>query len=197
LTYIISAPSGAGKTTLCKELLASNPDLDVSISYTTRPLRQGEKDGVDYHFVSPERFEKMIAEDSFAEWARVHGNYYGTATETLEAARTNGQDILLDIDCQGAAQLKKSIDNGIFVFVLPPSFAELERRLAGRGTDSLEVVQRRIENARQEVVEAKWYDYIVVNDNFDFALTQLKAILLSQTCRSEVILPSVQDILKS
>lgn len=196
IVYVISAPSGAGKTSLCRELLAAFPELQVSISYTTRPIRPGEKEGVDYHFVTPETFRQMIKDSAFAEWAEVHDNYYGTAFSALEEARQAGNDILLDIDCQGAAQLKESLDNGVFIFILPPGFEELQRRLEGRNTDPVEVVQRRIENARKEVVEAQWYDYIIVNDNFDFALEQLKAILIAETCRVPVVLPTVQDICK-
>ncbi|PLX77126.1 MAG: guanylate kinase, partial [Desulfuromonas sp.] len=124
LIYIVSAPSGAGKTSLCKELLATFPELQMSISYTTRPIRSGEADGVDYHFVSTEIFKKMIEEKSFAEWAEVHGNYYGTSLAVLEQAQQDGHDVLLDIDCQGAAQLKKNLGNGVFIFILPPNLDE-------------------------------------------------------------------------
>lgn len=195
IILIISAPSGAGKTTLCKELLNAFPTLQMSISFTTRPIRADEKDGIDYHFVTDGRFEEMIEAGAFVEWAKVHGNYYGTSLETLEQASQSGHDVLLDIDCQGAAQLKESLDNGVYIFILPPGFEELQRRLEGRNTDSGDVVRHRIENARKEVLEANWYDYIIVNDNFDFALSQLKAILLAETCRAEVALPTVQDIL--
>ena len=197
IVYIISAPSGAGKTSLCRELLAANQEFSVSISYTTRPIRPGETDGVDYHFISVEKFQAMIDASAFAEWAKVHDNYYGTSLETLERAMNSGHDILLDIDCQGAAHLNKSLDNGVFIFILPPDFEELQRRLKGRNTDPEEVVQRRIENARKEVLEAAWYDYIIVNDNFDFALEQLKAIMLAEPCRARVALPTVQGILNN
>jgi len=177
--------------------MAAFPELHVSISYTTRPIRPGETDGGDYQFVSTEVFQQMINEGAFAEWAKVHDNYYGTTLAALDQASRTGSDILLDIDCQGAAQLKTSLDNGVFIFILPPGFDELKRRLEGRNTDAADVVQRRIENARKEVLEAEWYDYIVVNDNFDFALDQLKAILQSVPCRTGVALPTVQDIIKS
>ena len=192
IIYVLSAPSGAGKTTLCKELLAALPELQLSVSYTTRPIRSGEQDGVDYHFVDEDRFRAMIDEGAFAEWARVHDNYYGTSIEALEKVSSEGQDILLDIDYQGAAQLKKALDNAVFIFIMPPDMEELKRRLLKRNTDSEEVVLRRIENARQEITEARWYDYIVVNDNFDFALSQLKAILMAETCRTDSSLPVLQ-----
>ncbi|PLX99360.1 MAG: guanylate kinase [Desulfuromonas sp.] len=193
--FVVSAPSGAGKTTLCKALLEASPDLQLSVSYTTRPMRAGEKDGVDYHFVDIADFEKRIEEGEFAEWARVHGNYYGTSIRRLEEMSRSGKDILLDIDYQGAAQLKKCLDNGVYIFIMPPDFAVLQQRLEKRNSDPEEVIIRRIENARQEVLEAKWYDYIVVNDNFDFALQQLKAILSAESCRTTLILPAMQDML--
>ncbi len=164
LLIVISAPSGAGKTTLCNGLVSRFPALKESVSYTTRQPRPGEQDGVDYHFVSIERFKQMIAENGFAEWAEVHGNFYGTAIATLEQARIDGIDILLDIDCQGARILKDRGINGLFVFVLPPSMAELRRRLESRSSDAREVIERRIERATEEIREARWYDYIVVND---------------------------------
>lgn len=177
LLIVISAPSGAGKTTLCNALVSRFPALQESISYTTRQPRAGEQDGVDYHFVSVERFKQMIAEDGFAEWAEVHGNYYGTAIAMLEQARLDGVDILLDIDCQGARILKDRGINGLFVFVLPPSMAELRRRLESRSSDAKEVIERRIERATEEIREARWYDYIVVNDRLDEAHEALASIV--------------------
>ena len=177
LLIVISAPSGAGKTTLCNALVSRFPALKESISYTTRQPRQGEQDGVDYHFVSVDRFKQMIAEDGFAEWAEVHGNFYGTAIATLEQARVDGVDILLDIDCQGARILKDRGINGLFVFVLPPSMAELRRRLESRSSDACEVIERRIARATEEIREARWYDYIVVNDRLDEAHEALASIV--------------------
>lgn len=177
LLIVISAPSGAGKTTLCNGLVSRFPALKESISYTTRQPRPGEQDGVDYHFVSVERFKQMIAENGFAEWAEVHGNYYGTAIATLEQARLDGVDILLDIDCQGARILKDRGISGLFVFVLPPSMAELRRRLESRSSDAKEVIERRITRATEEIREARWYDYIVVNDRLDEAHEALASIV--------------------
>jgi len=177
LLIVISAPSGAGKTTLCNGLVSRFPALKESISYTTRQPRAGEQDGVDYHFVSIERFKQMIAENGFAEWAEVHGNFYGTAIATLEQARVDGIDILLDIDCQGARILKDRGINGLFVFVLPPSMAELRRRLESRSSDAKEVIERRIARATEEIREARWYDYIVVNDRLDEAHEALASIV--------------------
>lgn len=177
LLIVISAPSGAGKTTLCNALVSRFPALKESISYATRQPRQGEQDGVDYHFVSVDRFKQMIAEDGFAEWAEVHGNFYGTAIATLEQARVDGIDILLDIDCQGARILKDRGINGLFIFVLPPSMAELRRRLESRSSDAKEVIERRIARATEEIREARWYDYIVVNDRLDEAHEALASIV--------------------
>lgn len=195
ILFVISAPSGAGKTSLCKEIIDFFPGLRHSVSYTTRPPRPGETDGIDYHFVSPETFSAMATEGAFAEWAEVHGNCYGTAISTLESCRAAGQDVLLDIDCQGAAQLKKSWEQGVFIFVLPPSFDELRRRLRGRNTDAPEVIERRIANARGEIREASWYDYLVINDDFPVALEQLKGIFLAERCRTSRFLSVIDDIL--
>lgn len=175
--YVISAPSGAGKTSLCKELIDFFPELRHSVSYTTRAMRTGEVDGVDYHFVDQARFDKMVAAGEFAEWARVHGNCYGTSLQSLQQALDAGSDILLEIDCQGARQLKQNLGNAIFIFIMPPSVEELRRRLDGRDTDARDVIEKRIANAVDEMQEAAWYDHVVVNDIFDQALAQLKAIV--------------------
>lgn len=197
ILFVISAPSGAGKTTLCKEIIDFFPSLRHSVSYTTRPQRPGEQDGIDYHFVTPETFGAMVAEGAFAEWAEVHGNRYGTAVKTLERYRSEGRDILLDIDCQGARQLKKSYRQGVFIFVLPPSLTELQRRLNGRNTDAPEVIARRIANARDEIREAVWYDYLVVNDVFSQALAELKAVVLAEGCRTSRRQAIIARILES
>ncbi|HEX9873398.1 MAG TPA: guanylate kinase [Deferrimonas sp.] len=191
IIFVISAPSGAGKTSLCKEIIDIFPTLRHSVSYTTRPLRAGEKNGIDYHFVSDEIFSAMVERGDFAEWAEVHDNRYGTAIATLREAAAAGQDILLDIDCQGAAQLKKNWRQGVFIFVLPPSFEELQRRLLGRNTDSAEVIARRTANARDEVRQATWYDYLVINDDFALALEQLRAVIVSEGIRTPRVLPTV------
>jgi guanylate kinase len=154
-------------------------------------MRAGEKNGIDYHFVSDEIFSAMVERGDFAEWAEVHDNRYGTAIATLKEAAAAGQDILLDIDCQGAAQLKKNWRQGVFIFVLPPSFEELQRRLLGRNTDSAEVIARRTANARDEVRQATWYDYLVINDDFALALEQLRAVIVSEGIRTPRVLPTV------
>ena len=182
--FVISAPSGAGKTTLCRELIDRVKNLRQSVSFTTRQQRSGERDGSDYHFVTSPVFRQMIAEGKLAEWAEVHGNLYGTSLETLERGAAEGIDLLLDIDCQGAAQLKKNYRQGVFVFILPPDFTELEKRLRGRHTDSDEVIARRLKNAEQEIAQAGWYDYLVVNNDFQTAFEQLLAIVTAERCRT-------------
>ncbi|HBA71795.1 MAG: guanylate kinase [Geobacteraceae bacterium GWC2_55_20] len=182
LILILSAPSGAGKTSLCRELFKTFPDIRESISYTTRKPRPGEVDGEAYHFVSQEEFERMVDEDAFAEWALVHGNMYGTALKTLEEARKNGVNLVLDIDCQGALKLKEQFDGGIYVFILPPSMEELRRRLESRSSDAQDVIERRILRAADEIKESRWYDYIIINDNFEVACSELSAIVIAH-CR--------------
>lgn len=193
IIFVISAPSGAGKTSLCKELIDFFPALRHSVSYTTRPARPGEQEGVDYHFVTADAFRTMVDEGAFVEWAEVHGNRYGTAAASLEEARHAGRDILLDIDCQGAAQLRRNLENAVYIFILPPDLDELRRRLEGRNTDSSEVIERRIANAEGEIREAGGYDYLVVNDDFHQALTELKSIIIAEACRTPLVLPTLAD----
>ncbi len=185
IIFVVSAPSGAGKTSLCRELVDSFDDLRQSISFATRERRGEEVDGVDYHFVSPETFRDMIDRQQFAEWAEVHGNYYGTLLQTLEDAAENGVDLLLDIDCQGAAQIRKNFHRGVFIFILPPDYEELEKRLRQRGTETDDVIQRRLANARKEIPEAHWYDYLVVNDDLEAARERLMSIVIAERCRSD------------
>jgi guanylate kinase len=182
--YVISAPSGAGKTTLCKEIIDIFPNLRHSVSYTTRTPRQGEVHGRDYFFVGQEEFSRMAAAGEFAESAEVHGNFYGTSLATLNECRSQGIDLILDIDCQGARQLKGRFEGGVYIFVLPPSIEELRRRLDNRSSDTQEVIERRIHNAAGEIKEARWYDYIIVNDNFKEAVEQLKSVLIAEQCRA-------------
>ncbi len=178
--FVVSAPSGAGKTSLCRELIKTVSELRQSISFATRERRDGEEDGVDYHFVSAEKFRDMVSRNEFAEWAEVHGNLYGTALATIDNAATSGIDLLLDIDCQGAQQLRQNYKRGVFIFILPPDYIELEKRLRERGTDSEEVIQRRLNNARVEIAQAHTYDYLVVNDDFAGAKQTLMAIISAE-----------------
>ena len=193
ILFIISAPSGAGKTTLCKEVVDIFQNLRHSVSYTTRAPRPGEVHGRDYIFVSPSEFEKMITAGEFAEWAEVHGNHYGTAIKSLDEYRTRGIDVILDIDCQGARQLKERYGDGVFIFILPPSFHELRRRLDSRNSDSDEVKERRIRNASDEIKELGWYDYIIVNDLFSKAVEELKSVLIAEQCRTLRVIEDVKE----
>jgi guanylate kinase len=185
LLLVLSAPSGAGKTTLAHAFRAQHPDAVFSVSATTRAPRGAERDGVDYHFVSPERFAQLVAEGAFAEWAEVHGRRYGTLRATVEEALRAGRIALFDIDVQGGAQLRRAFPrDAITVFIVPPSAAELERRLRGRSTDSDEVIARRLAAARAEVADGlAAYDYVIVNDDLDAALTRLEAVAAHERAR--------------
>ncbi len=183
--YIVSAPSGAGKTSLVKALLKADSAIRLSISYTTRAPRPGESDGKDYHFVSRERFETMQAEQEFLESAEVYGNFYGTSKGGIQRDLEAGRDILLEIDWQGAAQVKQFFPQASTIFVLPPSYHALRSRLAGRGQDSNEVIERRLAAATEDVSHAGAFDYIIVNDDFDEALLDLLAIARSVRLQCE------------
>lgn len=177
--YIVSAPSGAGKTSLVKALLKADPAIRLSVSYTTREPRPGETDGRDYHFVTRQRFEMMLADGEFLEHAGVYGNFYGTSKNIISRDLNAGHDILLEIDWQGAAQVKQHFPHATSIFILPPSFNALRTRLKGRGQDSEEVIERRLAAAAHDVAHADQFDYIIVNDDFDHALQDLIAITRS------------------
>jgi guanylate kinase len=176
LLFIVSAPSGAGKTTLVRRLLAQQPDIALSISCTTRAPRPNEVDGRDYHFLDTPRFQAMIAAGDFLEWAEVHGNFYGTSRRFIEAARAQS-DVLLEIDWQGAAQVRKVFPDAIGVFILPPSLDALAARLHGRATDSDEVIARRLLAAREEMRHARDFGYVIINDDLETALAQFASIV--------------------
>ncbi len=166
ILFIVSAPSGAGKTTLCQAMTGFFPDLYYSISYTTRPPRPGDQEGKDYYFVTKAEFLAMVARGDFAEWAEIYGYYYGTSRAILEKKLQEGQHVILDIDGQGAKQLREQKWPGVFIFILPPSLEELKRRLAHRHTESPTAYAQRINKAKVEILEAHWYDYIIVNERF-------------------------------
>lgn len=176
---VIAAPSGTGKTTLCARLLKDIPELILSISMTTRAPRGEEKDGVHYFFVTPEEFNKLIAENGFSEWAKVHGNFYGTTRNFVETAFSRGKSLLLDIDVQGAAEIKKQYPaETVRIFLEPPSIQELERRLRTRGTDSEDTIQKRLRAAEKEMAERHHFDHIIVNDQIESAYFQLSGVVL-------------------
>ena len=183
ILFILSAPSGAGKTTLADRLLTCVPHLSKSISYTTRPPRTGEVAGQDYHFVTAADFVRLRDADAFVEWAEVHDAWYGTAHTSLTQALERGEDILLNIDVQGAQQIKARYPHAVTIFILPPSWAELENRLCGRGTDSAATIAKRLKRARAEASQLLWYDYYVVNDVLEQAVADLRAIMTAEHAR--------------
>ena len=178
--YIISAPSGAGKTSLVSKLLELDSKIKVSVSSTTRPKRPGEEDGVNYHFLSVENFQEKIKEFDFLEHAKVFDNYYGTSKSSVEEQLKTGKDVILEIDWQGAQQVRQQIPDAISIFILPPSKEELLRRLTGRGTDSEEVIARRMSDSVSEMSHYNEFGYIVINNNFELALKQLHSIFNAQ-----------------
>ena len=178
--FIVSAPSGAGKSSLVKALLERDPAIRLSISYTTRAPRPGEVDGVHYHFVSQEDFQERLGRGEFLESAEVYGNYYGTSQPWIEAERAAGRDILLEIDWQGAAQVRRLVPDVVSIFILPPSIEELRRRLQGRNSDGEAVIARRMAAAREDISHCLAFDYLVVNDRFDDAVDDLVAIVRAQ-----------------
>lgn len=184
LLFVVSAPSGAGKTSLVAELLKRDSALTLSVSYTTRPRRSGEVDGKHYHFVDHQRFETMVAEGAFIEYARVFDNAYGTAESSLRETLAGGQDLLLEIDWQGARQVRERFPDAVSIFIVPPSLSALEERLRGRGQDSDAVISERMAKARDELSHWDEYGYLVVNDQFEQALADLDTILRAERLRT-------------
>jgi len=183
--YIISAPSGAGKTSLIKKLLPQVDNLMVSISHTTRAMRAGETDGKDYFFTEISTFKQQIQQGNFLEYAQVYDNFYGTAQSTVEANLSQGQDVILEIDWQGAQQIRQALPDTISIFILPPSTEILKDRLQGRGQDSEEIINRRMKDAVNEMSHYPEYDYLVVNNDFELALVELKSIILANRLNIE------------
>ncbi len=174
---IISSPSGGGKSTICNMIIKRSPDIEYSISTTTRPPRQHEEDGKEYFFVAKDEFEKMIKNDAFLEWAMVHGNYYGTSRKKIEDLLNRGKSCILDIDVQGGMQIKNKHPNAVSVFIMPPSFEELEKRLKERSTDNEESIKLRLDNAKKEMEYKKFYDYVVVNNKIEDTINKIVEIL--------------------
>ena len=182
-TFILCGPSGVGKGTVVARLLAQDPTLYFSVSATTRPPRPGEVDGVHYHFLTREQFEQWIAADEFLEHAQFVGNCYGTPRRYVDDAMERGRDVLLDIEIQGAEQVHRKRPEAVRIYIAPPSWAELERRLIGRGTEDMEKVRSRLERGRQEFAAAKEFDYFVINDTVEHAVSELRAIMRAEHCR--------------
>ncbi len=196
LLIILCSPSGAGKTTLTKHLLREMPELTFSVSHTTRAPRPGEVDGRAYHFVDRARFEQMIAEGRFAEWAHVHGNLYGTSVDELARARREGKrGIVFDIDYQGARQIKAKLPTAVGLFVLPPSMGELRRRLESRGSDARDVIERRFAKARAEIEHYPFFDYLVVNDDLEHAKQTVVSIARAERARRWRLAPLAESLL--
>jgi guanylate kinase len=181
--FVIVAPSGAGKTSLVRGLLQNETDVRLSVSFTTRQPRPGERDGIDYRFIGVEEFERRRSEGEFLEWARVHDNLYGTSRAWIEAQMAKGQDIILEIDCQGAEQVKRLYPDAVGIFIAPPSIEELARRLRARAQDEESVIQRRIDAAQAELAQAERFEYVIINQEFDIALEQLRAVVRAARVR--------------
>ncbi len=195
LSIVISAPSGAGKSTIIKRILARLDQLEFAISSTTRPKREGECCGKDYHFLSSDKFQKQIDDDGFVEWAVVHDNYYGTSKKELDRINSLGKIPLFDVDVQGAKSLRNNLYGAIFIFILPPSLQELERRLRSRNTDSEEQIQIRLGRARGEIQQSSLFDYIVINSDINAAVDDVTAIIRAAQMRYEYCETKIESIL--
>ena len=181
--YTVSGPAGVGKGTLVDLACAMDPSLFLSISCTTREVRPGEKDGVNYHYISEARFDQMVREDAFFEWASVHGHRYGTPCEPVERALAAGRSAILEIDVQGALQVQKNYDDGVYIFILPPSLEELKKRIRGRGSETEETMARRLGEALHEIHNIDKYDYRVINEDLDTAIDRVRAIITAEQCK--------------
>jgi guanylate kinase len=195
--FVLSGPSGVGKSSLRERVRKEFPELAYSISYTTRPPRHGEIEGKDYHFVSEDTFFAMREAGAFVEWAFVHGNYYGTSVEQLKKQLNEHGDVLVEIDVQGARQVKAHFPQACFIFVLPPGRDTLEKRLLQRGTEQGKDLKARLENAMGELLEASWYDFLIINDVLDEAVEALKSVILAARFRRHAVLPKVRSLLDS
>ena len=195
--YVVAAPSGAGKSSLVKALMELDAAVRPSVSHTTRPPRGQEKDGREYHFVSDAAFDALIQKEAFLEWATVHGHRYGTSRESIEQRIAQGADVVLEIDYQGALQIKKIFANAVLIFILPPSWDELRSRLQNRGEDSLEVIETRLNNAAHEMSQAPKFDFVIINELFERALFDLKAIVHSQRLKYKALRRARADIFQA
>lgn len=191
---VLSGPSGTGKGTICKELLRSYPNLHYSVSATTRTPREGEANGVNYWFITRDEFQTMVENDELLEWAEVYGNFYGTPRRYVQQQLDSGRDVVLEIDIQGAMQIKKKFPQGVFIYVVPPSLEELADRIYKRGTDSQETIKKRLSCASIELASAFNYHYVIVNDSVEAAVTKVEAIVTAERCRVERNTDLIKDI---
>lgn len=196
MVFVITGPSGCGKTTLIKRLLKRMKDVQFSVSHTTRQKRNSEREGRDYYFISKPEFEKMIKDDKFLEWAEIHGNDYGTSRREIEMKGSKG-DIVLDVDVHGARNIKSKLKKAVFIFVLPPSFNELRRRLEDRGDERPDAIKKRLELARREIRSYPMFNYVILNDKLDHAVKELVAIILSARCCLNCRRKEMMPILRS
>ena len=195
--YVVAAPSGAGKSSLVKALMELDAAVRPSVSHTTRPPRGQEKDGREYHFVSDEAFDALIQQEAFLEWATVDGHRYGTSRDSIEQRIAQGADVVLEIDYQGALQIKKIFANAVLIFILPPSWDELRSRLQNRGEDSLDVIETRLKNAAHEMSQAPKFDFVIINELFERAFFDLKAIVHSQRLKYKALRRARADIFQA
>jgi guanylate kinase len=196
LLLVVSAPSGAGKTSICRDIMKTFPEIVYSVSYTTRPPRPGEVDGRDYRFISDEAFRAGISRGDFIEWNEVYGYLYGTSGSDIKALLEKNKDIILDLDTKGAVNLKKLFPEGIYIFISPPSLAELKKRLEKRASETTKNLKIRLKNALEEMKEAFWYDYVIFNEKLPVAVEQFKSVYLAEKCRRERLESKLKEIIK-
>jgi len=192
--FVISAPSGTGKSTILMAVRQRLPGLGYSISHTTRKPRGNERNGIDYHFVDDQTFTKMIDQGHLVEWAKVYDNFYGTSSSGLQDLTASGLDVLMDVDIQGGRNIKKRFPDSVLIFLLPPSLEELERRLRKRGTDDEPVIESRMESAVDDIKNCVWYDYIIVNDKLEPAIDEAQSIIVSERCLTARQLPGIRKL---
>ena len=192
--FVISAPSGTGKSTILMAVRQRLPGLGYSISHTTRKPRGNERNGIDYHFVDDQTFTKMIDQGHLVEWAKVYDNFYGTSSSNLQDQTASGLDVLMDVDIQGGRNIKKRFPDSVLIFLLPPSLEELERRLRKRGTDDEPVIESRMEMAADDIKNCVWYDYIIVNDKLEPAIDEAQSIIVSERCLTARQLPGIRNL---
>jgi guanylate kinase len=196
LFIIVSAPSGAGKSTICRRFMEAYPEIKFSISYTSRPPRPNEVNGIDYYFISREEFQARIEQGEFIEWVENYGHFYGSSRNVMEQFLQNGQDLLLDIESRGAKKIKQKFKGGVYIFVLPPSRSELLKRLEDRGCETDEVIKNRFDQADSELKEISWYDYVIFNKDLGTAVNQLISIYIAQKCKRSRLQDEIKEFIK-